>query len=460
MEKALHEHAVVVGGGIAGLLTARVLANHFKQVTVFEKDGAPTAPVYRKGTPQDRQLHIMNMRGEMVISKYFPGFYDEITEDIVHFDTEDISFFQYGTWKIPCKSKVDSHFISRSFIEYHVRRRLEAFENIHFFQENQVEQWLFDKVNNTVNGIRFKNKEGIIDEIYADLFVEASGRGSRVQIFLEESGYEKVEQEKIEINVAYIGQTFSRPQHEDFKAIFIFPAAPMETRMGIVLPIEGDRVHVSMAGYIGDHPTNSSNEGLLEFAKSLPRQDIYEAIRHLTAVSPVSTFRFPANIRKYYERMSKRPNNLIVIGDAICTFNPVYGQGMCVAALESEILDQVLISHTTIKSASRDYFKKIKPVITTAWQTATGEDLRYPTVKGNRSLIVKFSQWYLIQVFQLSSYNAKVCSAFFEVQTCIAKPTKLFSVYIILKVLQHSLGLGKKFTPILERPEQKSKISI
>jgi hypothetical protein len=103
---------------------------------------------------------------------------------------------------------------------------------------------------------------------------------------------------------------------------------------------------------------------------------------------------------------------------------------------------------------------KIKPVITTAWQTATGEDLRYPTVKGNRSLIVKFSQWYLIQVFQLSSYNAKVCSAFFEVQTCIAKPTKLFSFYIILKVLQHSLGLGKKFTPILERPEQKSKISI
>jgi flavin-dependent dehydrogenase len=101
--KSLHGHAVVVGGGIAGLLTARVLANHFKQVTVFEKDEAPTAPDYRKGTPQDRQLHIMNMRGEMVISKYFPGFYDEITEDIVHLDTEDIAFFQYGTWKIPCK---------------------------------------------------------------------------------------------------------------------------------------------------------------------------------------------------------------------------------------------------------------------------------------------------------------------------------------------------------------------
>ncbi len=457
MEKALHEHAVVVGGGIAGLLTARVLANHFKQVTVFEKDEAPAAPGYRKGTPQDRQLHVMNMRGEMVISKYFPGFYDEITEDIVHFDTEEVAFFQHGTWKIPCKSKVDSHFISRSFIEYHVRRRLEAFENIYFFQEYQVEQWLFDRVNNTVNGIRVKNKEGVIDEIHADLFVDASGRSSRVQHFLEQSGYEQVEVEKIEINVAYIGQTFSRPQHEDFKSIFIFPEAPKETRLGIVLPIEGDRVHASMAGYIGDHPTISS-EGLLEFAKSLPRPDIYEAIRHLTPVSPVSTFRFPANLRKYYERMRNRPANLIVIGDAICNFNPVYGQGMCVAAMESEILDQSLTSQPTISSASHDYFKKIKPVITTAWQTATGEDLRYPTVKGKRSLIVKFTQWYLVQIFQLSSYNAAVCAAFFEVQTCIAKPTKLFTFYTMFKVFQHRLGLGKRYTPVLDRRKQKSKI--
>jgi flavin-dependent dehydrogenase len=328
---------------------------------------------------------------------------------------------------------------------------------IHFLPEHTVEEWQINKATNTVKGVRYTNNEGNSEEIAADLFVEASGRGSRIDKALDTSGYGKVAEEKVEVNVVYIGQTFNRTPDENCKAIFIFPEAPKETRMGIMLPIENNRWHVSMVGYIGDHPTNTS-EGLLQFAKSLPQPDIYDALCMLKPESDVTPFRFPADMRKYYERMAK-PDNLIIIGDAICNFNPVYGQGMCIAALESEVLDQSLIENTTLAAASQQYFKKITPIIANAWQTAIGEDLRYPALKGSRSVIIKFAQWYLIQIFQISSYNAKVCAAFYEVQTCIAQPTKLFSPSTVFKVLLHSSGLRGKFKPVLERPFHKSEIN-
>ncbi|MDB5056472.1 MAG: monooxygenase FAD-binding protein [Bacilli bacterium] len=458
-EKISRKHAVVIGGGISGLLAARVLAGHFEKVTVFEKDNIPTDPDFRKGVPHDRQPHLMNTKGEMIISKYFPGFYEEIDkevdEEIARLNTESFAFFQNGCWKVHCKTRVDSHLMSRPFLEYHVRRRLQDFQNIHFLQGHHVDEWVIDKVNNRVKGISFKNQESRLENIQADLFVDASGRGSRMPKWLESNGYGILSEEKVEVNVAYLSQIFPRSQKEDFTAILIYPTAPEDTRMGVIFPMEANRWHVSMVGLLGDHP-KISDDGLKEFAKSLTRPDIYDAIHNLTPLSPVSSFRFPANVRRYYERMAKLPDNLIAIGDAVCSFNPIYGQGMSVAAMESEALDVILSRKANSQHFSKYYFKKIKKIINNAWMASIGEDLRYPLVKGKRSLMIKFSHWYLAQLFELSSFNAKICGTFFEVQMCIEKPTKLFKPSIFFKVIQHSLGLTGTYKPNLERPKQKN----
>ena len=448
------KHAVIIGGSISGMLAARVLANHFGKITILEKDDILTDPVSRKAVPQDRQAHIMNMKGETIISKYFPGFYEEIEQEIFRVGTEDLCFFHYGSWKCRCKTKVINHFISRPFFEYHLRRRLLLFSNIHFLQENEVYELITEQ--NKVLGVRLKNNLRHHIELRADLVIDASGRGTKTPHWLESLGYQRPREEKVEINIGYSSQMFPRTEKFDFSVMSIYPKAPIGTRMGVIYPIEGDRWLVGMVGLLGDYPSHDG-EGFLQFAKSLDRPDIYDVIKNLEPLSPISTHRFPSNLWRHYEKMPTFPGNFIIVGDAMCSFNPIYAQGMCVAAMESEVLDQILNQNQSLEGLSLRYHKRASKVINKAWVAATSEDLRYPDAVGKRTFSLTMLNWYMAQIFELTSIDKKICSRFYEVQSFLKKPIMLFTPYIFLRVIQHGLGLNGTYNPVLERPKQVKK---
>ncbi|MDB5054451.1 MAG: monooxygenase FAD-binding protein [Bacilli bacterium] len=448
----LHKHAIVIGGSMSGMLAAKVLSGHFEKVTILEKDNIPEHPVYRKGVPHDRQAHIMNMKGEMIISKYFPGFYEEINKEIFKFGTKDLCFFHYGSWKLRCKTKVTNHFMSRPFLEHHIRRRLLQLSNIFFMQKYEVNELIIDRKKNEVLGVLLKNQQGAFEKLHADLVIDASGRNTKVPGWLESEGYPKINEEKLEIDIGYSSQVFPRSQEYDFSVMSIYPKAPNGTKMGVIYPIEGNRWLVGIVGLLGNYPAHT-NEGFLEFVKSLDRPDIYNIIRNQSPLSSVSTHRFPSNLRRYYERSSKLPINLVVVGDALCSFNPIYAQGMCVAAMESELLDELLFRKSTFRNFSDYYFKKVSKIIDVAWLASVSEDLRYPNITGRRSLKIKFLNWYMAQIFELASIDSRICSTFYEVQSFIKKPAHLFAFSILYKVFKHSMGVDS-YKPVLERPKQ------
>lgn len=435
------KHAIVIGGSMAGLLAARVLADHCEQVTVLERDSLPPAGEQRKGVPQGRHAHAVLAQGLQVMEGYFPGLTARLAS--LGGDYGDVSqmarWFHEGGYHQPTASGVNAINISRPRLEAEVRARVLALPNVTFIEGCDVLGLVATGDNSRITGVRvIRRRAGSAEEsLSADLVVDAGGRGSRSPAWLEGLGYQRPVEETVKIDVVYTSCQYRRkPEHMPGVNALIVAASPDLPRTGVLLSQEENRWILTVAAYMGEEMPQD-HAGMLHFARNLATPDIYNLIANAEPISDPIPHKIPSNLRRRYDRLSRFPEGYLVMGDALCSFNPIYGQGMSVAAAEAAALDECL--SRGVAELARRFFAAATRIIDTPWSTAVGNDLRIPQIEGKRDGMTRFINWYVEKLHHAAQQDPVVSVAFLKVVNLVAPPPSILRPDIALRVLWGNL---------------------
>lgn len=418
-------HAVVVGGSMAGLLAARVLTDWFEQVTLIERDELPSGPAPRKGVPQSRQTHGLLAGGCEVLEQLFPGMTaDLIREGAVPGDMlADSWWFLEGGWLARERSGLDGLLMSRPFLEHAVRRRVLGLSNLSV-RKGSVDALMHR--GGCVTGVQIDGQA-----LPAELVVDATGRGSRTPQWLDDLGYGRPVEERVTVGIKYTTRLFRRSGGPGEPVAVIVPPTPDGKQGGVMLSQEGGRWTVTMVASFGAAPPTDL-AGFLDFARRIPSPAIYTHIQEAEPIGEAQTYSFPASVRTRYETLARFPERLLVIGDALCSFNPIYGQGMTVAALEALALDKAVA--TGLDDLPRRFFTSAAAVVDVPWQLAVGGDLRIPEVVGTRSRMGSILGWYIARLHEAAHTDATLAIAFMRVANLVRPPQTLLSPGALVRV--------------------------
>lgn len=429
--------AIVIGASMGGLLAARALADYYGQVFILERDALPDGYEPRKGVPQGRHTHGLLARGREVLEQLFPGFTEEmVAQGATSGDIVDkVLWFNHGFYLCNAPSKLFGLAISRPMLEGSVRRRVLQLPNVQMRERCAVLEPTIDRIRGRVTGVRVQSRgdKDAAQTMNCDLVVDASGRSSSASALLNAWGYPKPREELIKINLGYATRQYRRlPEHLRGMSGAIIAACPPDWRFGVILSQEDDRWIVTLGGYLGDHaPTD--DRGFLDFARSLPKSEIFDVVRDAQPLCPLMPYQFNANLRRYYEELPRFPAGFLVFGDALCSFNPIYGQGMTVACLESLALRDCLAAGGTQDLAKR-FFRIAGQLTDIPWQIAVGSDLQHPRVEGMRTTQVRFINWYIAKLYRAAQDDAVLANRFLEVANLMRQPAALLDPRIAFRV--------------------------
>jgi len=425
------KHAVVIGGSMAGLLATRALSGHFERVTLLERDQFPGQPENRRGVPQGRHSHGLLAGGRQEIERFFPGITDELVAagalrgDIVG----DTRWFFEGGCLAQFASGLEALTMSRPLLEANVRRRTMALPNVETRQDCHVEGLAAIGDQRRIIGV--KTIDGLIE---ADLVVDATGRGSKTPAWLHELGYDSPIEQRVEVALGYTTRIFRRsPGELGGNMAAVIPPTPKGKRGGVIIAQEGDRWTVTLISHFGPHAPPDL-PGFIEFAKTIPAPYIYEIVRQAEPLGDAMHAGMPASVRRRYEMLERFPEGYLVIGDAICSFNPIYGQGMTVAAQEARVLDETL-RHGGTKGLSQRFFERTAKTADNPWTIAVGNDLRMPEAKGPRSTAGKFVSWYMAKLHRAAHKDRELALAFHKVSNLLAPPPSVMHPRLVWRVL-------------------------
>jgi 2-polyprenyl-6-methoxyphenol hydroxylase-like FAD-dependent oxidoreductase len=456
-------HAIVIGGGIAGLLAARVLADHFDLVTIIERDRFPEKPEPRQGTPQSYHPHVLLVQGQLILERLFPRLKDELVRNgASSVDwTADFRWLLMGGWAPRFPSGITSRACTRNLLEAIIRQHLVNDRPVELLEASQVTGLLANTGNTAVTGVRVRDGNGKEAEIPAQLVVDASGRGSKAPKWLQSLGYGMPQETTIKSFLGYATRWYQTLGGSplDYKVLYLMPKAPDHPRGGVIHQVEDGRWLVNLIGVGRDYPP-ADEAGFLNFARSMHTPEIYEAIRDAQPLSPIYGYQRTENRWRHYERLSRLPENFVVLGDAVCAFNPVYGQGITVAALGVLTLDQCLRqqnqrrSNRALTGLAQRFQKQLAKVNTVPWLMATGDDFRWPTTEGGQpDSMTRLMHWYLDRVMLVASESAEVYKVLVEVLHLLKPPTALFQPGILAQVMIPSSGL-KRYPEMREKSQR------
>lgn len=425
-------HAVVAGGSIAGLASAQALAETFDTVTLVERDHyPPSGEGYRRGVPQARHLHALLEGGHRALQQLFPGLEDDLDRAGAHWIgvPEDLCWMDAHGWltRFPARRHLFS--LSRELLDHLVRKRLAATPNVTMIDGCAVTGLLPDKTG--IRGVRITRADGSVEELGADLVVDATGRNTRTPHWLVELGYRPPPETRIDASLAYASRRYRIPDgfDADWKIAYLLSKPPQQRRMGVLAPIEGNRWMVLLSGVGGDRDRPPTDEpGFLDFARSLRSPLIYETIRDAEPLSEISAFQRTENRRRHYEKLRRWPDRLIVLGDGACAFNPIYAQGMSVAAQTALALQRILrLTSPHEPGFARKAQRTVARCGDAAWLIATREDLRYPTTTGaSAGPATRLTHRWLDRVTSAAGTDPVVNAALIDVLALLAPPTVLF----------------------------------
>ena len=446
-------HAVVLGAGMAGLFAARVLSEQYARVTLIDRDPLPAGPGVRRGVPQARHVHGFQARGVEVVEELFPGLVAELVEA--------------GASKIGDLSeahfRVSGHLLSqrpqpiapvllasRPYLEYRVRSRVEALPNVRFRDCLEVAGLMHEPACDgdgdvVVTGVRVVPPGGgAEDEVRADLVVDASGRGSRTPVWLEELGYERPAEERIAVRVRYASQTLHLETPATGRRFVIEGRAPGRDLGVALFGCERGTWTFTVMGAEHAFPDEPTREWMLSVAEDLLPEWAMDVVRAAEPLGAVATHGHPASVRRRYDLLTRMPDGLVVTGDAVCAFNPIYGQGMSVAAQEALALRAALAEGA--HDLARRTLQGSLPTITTAWELAAGSDLAYPEVKGDPTRAMRIASRYVDRVLGVAERDPEVARRFMAVAGLVAPRTAIFHPRVLGPVLR-SLVLPPPATP-------------
>lgn len=441
MDNATHTRAVVLGGSIAGLFAARVLADAYDEVVVVDRDLLVGISEPRRSRPQGRHINALHCRGRLVMEELFPG----ITAQMIADGCPSGDMAGNIRWFFDGK-RAKQHFVdllavpaTAPVMEQYIRERTQALPAVTFMEQHDILGLVTTPDRSQVTGVRVQrlHSDDAEETVRADLIVDATGRGSRTPVWLAQLGYPQVEEDRTKIGLGYVTQHYTMrgdPWQGDLAIIPV--ASPRIPRGAIFTKTDSGKVELTAYGLLGDHPP-TDQAGFYAFIKSLAAPDIYDALQHADPVDEPVAFRFPTTIRRHYERMTSFPAGLLVTGDAVTCFNPVYAQGQTVAALSALVMRQHL--HSGAAPDPQQYFSDLaREVIDAPWEMTHTVDLSYPGVPGRRTLKVRIGQAYLARVQAAATRDGTITAAYMRAAGMVDPPSALMRPGFMLRVLRKS----------------------
>jgi len=387
-DRTLGKRAVIVGSGIGGAFCAGAISKFFDETLVIDVDSLPTTPLERRGTPQGSHIHAVLRSAIEIAGRYFPGF--EASLEAAG-GTQlswgyDLRYHDWGSWQPQRDLGVKVFSQSRALLEHVLRAHAFSQPGVLVLQETRVTDFCLE--GDRVTGIVARHKGGAEERIECDLVIDASGRGSRLPPWLERNGFGIADQTELGVDICYVSAYYTRSTKPG-KAPFgyVLRGNAPSVRSGVLVPIERDRWVLSLSGRFGDFPPREE-AGFLDYVRSLHVPAIYDTIANEKRLTPFSTFNIPEIFWRRYDQMPSFPDRLIPVGDAVTVFNPVYGQGMSVAAQGSLVLRQCLEELSrggeSLDGISRRCLPRVAEKSSAAWNLSANVDLSYAKTTGQR----------------------------------------------------------------------------
>ncbi|GHO56871.1 FAD-dependent oxidoreductase [Ktedonobacter robiniae] len=377
--------AVVIGAGIAGLLAARVLAEHYEQVLVVERDALPVQPQPRAGTPQSHHLHRLLPRGKMILERLFPGFLDGLLEhgafSLEHTKSLLIAKDGRTTLSTPNLAGKDAS-CSRALLEWEIRKRVQARAGVRFLTHQDVIGLVASSDRKRITGICVREHGQIAERttIAADLIIDASGRSSKLPHWLQELGYHLPEDEQVHSAIGYSTRYYQFPadaHHEWSNAL-----KPFSQSDGVAFSLLENHTCAVIIGNIGGHYPPTDAAAFEQRLAAVIGAHLPSLLQDARPLDDPRGYRIPVCVRHHFEQMEDWPTGLLVMGDAFCNFDPIYGQGMSVAAIEAETLARCLHEQQSHPQPifERHVLQRMQEAIAPAWWLSSVSDLSVPGV--------------------------------------------------------------------------------
>ncbi len=441
-------HAIIIGGSVAGLTAARTLSDHFDRVTLIERDTFPEEIAPRPGVPQSRQPHVLLLRGMNILNDLFPGFLDELIAagavkieigyraDFIGRDGRRLPSIRTGLYTASC---------TRPFLEWHLRQRVKQIPNLTIIENHVVTDLIAAPDKARITGVRAEAKKTHETvELSADLIVDASGRGSGVVEWLKTLGYDAPSETYMTAHWGYaarlyqIPETFSRKWETFGLQNPKIPGVPFHG--GGIFTVEGDRWIVILSGSGKNYPPTDP-EAYDAFIQKIPSPDFWENVKDAQPLSPIYGYRNLDNRRRHFEKLDRLPEHFVVVGDAACGFNPIYGQGMTVAAMEAEALAKLIGTYADkhqFAGLAKRWAKEQAKLLTQPWAITLGADATHIESQPKTNFAARLSARYLTEFNSAMQEDPVVMRTFLMILHLVAPLTDMMKPGIIVRVLRHA----------------------
>lgn len=422
-----------------------MLADFYGRVTLVERDILPDGPVARRGVAQGDLPHLPAARGVQIMGELFPGFVDEwIAGGARVWNDGDLSRFwvAFGghrllrSGRIPDPDSLVSYYASRPFIEWSLRNRVRAIANVELMQGHDAVRLTSAHKRDRVTGVVVAQRDsGAETTVAADLVVDATGRGSRTPMFFDDLGYPRPREDELTVQVSYAGLPVHLPSGTLRELLAFSGPEPRRPVCFAMFAGENDTYRLAVQTVAGQKPP-TDRIGLLDCLADMAPRHVLDAARRAEPLADMSHYRFPSNRWRRYDELARTPGGLIVMGDALCNFNPLYGQGMSVAAIEAVILRDCLKQGD--HNLPRRFFQASAKEIRVSWQAAVGADLTLPQIAGKRPLSIRIINAYLDRVLAAAETDPAVVQQFLRSMNLIDPPSYMLRPSTIFRVLKNS----------------------
>jgi 2-polyprenyl-6-methoxyphenol hydroxylase-like FAD-dependent oxidoreductase len=439
--------AVVIGGAYGGLVAARVLSDHFAEVAVLERDRVDADTGAHAHAPQGYHAHAMLAKGAQVLEQYFPGLRDELQDlGAPVFDYGEGTVFLLPDGYAPrCRTGVLIQTFTRDELERRLRQRVLALPGVRILSETRCDGLLMEPGSGRVRGVRYQAAEpagegdsGEAAQLEADLVVDASGRSSALDDWLRQAGVDVPERRVVKAKITYTTMIFPRGEDAgaDYEVAYQMMFAPHIPEGGVILAVERGRWTCSLFG-LDDRMPPTDDAGFERFAEALDNPRMSDQLGRRTAQEPVRRYTNVNNQWRPYHSCKQWPERLIALGDAVCVFNPIYGQGLTVAAMEADLLHRTLADRAArgrgLDGLSAGYQRGVARIVLAPWTLSSNSDLMWSTER--RPLSARFAHWYNNRVLNVAVRDPAVWTSFAKVANMVAAPTALLRPSVLAKAL-------------------------
>ncbi|MCD7034092.1 FAD dependent oxidoreductase [Metabacillus sp. GX 13764] len=439
----MNKRAAVIGGGYGGLITAKVLSNYYEEVFLFEKDTLPEKPAERPGTPQAFHPHRFTVRGKEITNAFFPGYEEDLLSLGAPSSFQKTIHQEYPYGKMSFQYPRDDIKFSRSLLEAVIRERVRKIPGIQFFQNHKATGLLFSE-DGRVTGV--KTLESHSESSFeADLTVDASGRNSKLSDWLKAAGYAVPSEDEFYIHLGYTTQRYKLPSHLSHIAktydTIMLNALPSEQPFTLGLSFIENEIAEFFAGGIGGHYPPRDPDHFLKLFQPFPV--LSDIINELIPLAGPKTFRVEKTYRRHYEEMADWPKGLLAIGDSLCIVDPIYGQGMTLAGIQAEKLDELLKTRTDNQEFEKSVLSAFQDIIYPAWWLNCAADLRWEgtSYQSERPLpMIAFGKKYmdLLLKHAVTQQNGKLYGLYWAVNTLSVPLAQLFQSGLAISILNSS----------------------